>query len=55
MNADHIPCRERTFPFHLAPEYVHPLEVGVEEAMRSIISCGSGSTNLITDFRKTQV
>ena len=29
--------------FHLDAEHVHPVDVGVEEAMRSIISCGAGS------------
>lgn len=33
--------------FHLKPEYVYPVDVPVEEAMRSIISCGAGSTKLI--------
>ncbi len=33
--------------YHLPPEYVHPVDVSVEEAMRSIISCGAGSTNMV--------
>lgn len=37
--------------YHLKGEYVHPVEVPVEDAMRSIISCGAGSTKLIEAFR----
>lgn len=33
--------------YHLKKEFVHPIEVSVEDTMRSIISCGAGSTNLI--------
>jgi len=38
--------------FHLKGEYVHPIKVSVEETMRSIISCGAGSTKLIEAYRK---
>ncbi len=33
--------------YHVKGEYVHPVDVPVEEAMRSIISCGAGSSALI--------
>lgn len=33
--------------FHLAEKYVHPVDVPVQDAMRSIISCGAGSSRLI--------
>lgn len=33
--------------YHLPGEYVHPVDVPVEDAMRSIISCGAGSSPLI--------
>ena len=33
--------------FHLQGQYVHPVDVRVDDAMRSIISCGAGSTKLI--------
>ncbi|MCK5214342.1 MAG: DUF502 domain-containing protein [Candidatus Omnitrophica bacterium] len=33
--------------FHLKPEHVHIVDVSVEDAMRSIISCGAGSTMLL--------
>jgi uncharacterized membrane protein len=33
--------------YHLKKEYVHPVDVSVEDAMRSIISCGAGSTKLV--------
>jgi uncharacterized membrane protein len=33
--------------FHVKGKYVHPVDVPVEDAMRSIISCGAGSALLI--------
>ena len=33
--------------FHLEGKYVHAVSIGVEEAMRSIISCGAGSGAII--------
>ncbi len=33
--------------YHLKKEFVHPIDVSVEDTMRSIISCGAGSTKLI--------
>jgi len=33
--------------FHLPGCFVHPVDVGVEDAMRTIISCGAGSQVLI--------
>ena len=33
--------------FHLKAQYVHPVNVPIEDALRSIISCGVGSTKLI--------
>ena len=36
--------------FHLKGEYVHPINVPVEDAMRSIISCGAGSKALINSY-----
>ena len=36
--------------FHVPDKYVHPVGVSVEETMRSVIGCGSGSTNLISGF-----
>jgi uncharacterized membrane protein len=38
--------------FHLKGEYVHPVDVPVEEVMRSIISCGAGSKRLIADLNR---
>ena len=40
--------------YHLKGEYVHPVDVFVEDAMRSIISCGAGSSQLIDKY-KTQM
>lgn len=37
--------------YHLEGKYVHPVNVPVEEAMRSIISCGAGSTRLIEAYK----
>jgi len=36
--------------FHLKKKYVHLIDVPVESTMRSIISCGAGSTQLIDKF-----
>ena len=33
--------------YHLEARFVHPIDVPVEDAMRSIISCGAGSTKLV--------
>jgi uncharacterized membrane protein len=41
--------------FHLKGEYVHPVDVPVEDAMRSIISCGAGSSRLIKQYKKEAV
>lgn len=40
--------------FHLEGQFVHPVDVPVEEAMRSIISCGAGSTGLMKSHRQSQ-
>ena len=34
--------------------YVFPVDVSVEDAMRSIISCGAGSSSLISQLNKKQ-
>jgi len=39
------------FIYHLKQEYVHPTDVSVEDAMRSVISCGAGSEKLITGIK----
>jgi uncharacterized membrane protein len=36
--------------FHIPKKYVHPVKVSVEEAMRSVIGCGAGSSNLLDAF-----
>ena len=38
--------------YHLAERFVHPVDVTVEDAMRSIISCGAGSSKLIEAHMK---
>lgn len=35
------------FIYHLREEYVHPVAVSIEDAMRSVFSCGAGSDKLI--------
>ncbi len=37
--------------YHLEGKYVHPVDVPVEDAMRSIISCGAGSTRLLDAYK----
>lgn len=39
------------FIYHLKKEYVHPVNVSVEDAMRSVISCGAGSEQLIKGLK----
>jgi uncharacterized membrane protein len=36
--------------YHLDGKYVHPVNIPVQDAMRSIISCGAGSAKLMQDF-----
>jgi uncharacterized membrane protein len=38
--------------YHLESQFVHIVDVSVESTMRSIISCGAGSTKLIEEFGK---
>jgi uncharacterized membrane protein len=41
------------FIFHLKRESVHPVNVSVEEAIRSVISCGATSGKLIKAYSET--
>jgi len=34
--------------YHLEGKYVHPVEISVQDAMRTIISCGAGSDKLVS-------
>ena len=36
--------------YHLEGKYVHPVDIPVQDAMRSIISCGAGSEKLIKKY-----
>jgi uncharacterized membrane protein len=36
--------------YHVEGKYVHPINIPVQDAMRSIISCGSGSAKLMQGF-----
>jgi uncharacterized membrane protein len=38
--------------YHLKAENVYPVDVPVEDAMRSIISCGAGSSALVSKFNE---
>lgn len=40
------------FIYHVKKEYVHPVAVSVEDAMRSVISCGAGSGKLIAGLKR---
>lgn len=40
------------FIYHVKADYVHPVTVPVEDAMRSVISCGAGSDKLINGMKK---
>jgi len=40
--------------YHLRAENVFPVDVSVEDAMRSIISCGAGSSTLINKLREAR-
>jgi uncharacterized membrane protein len=42
------------FIYHLDQQYVHPVKVSVEEAMRSVISCGAGSGALLGKLCKAE-
>jgi uncharacterized membrane protein len=39
------------FIYHVKEEFVHPVDVSVEDAMRSVISCGAGSEKLIKGLK----
>jgi len=39
------------FIYHLNQKYVHSVNVSVEDAMRSVISCGAGSQALIKELK----
>ena len=41
--------------YHLEAKYVHVVDVSVESTMRSIISCGAGSTHLIEELGKNDI
>lgn len=36
--------------YHLDEKYVHPVDIPVQEAMRSIISCGAGTAKLLKEY-----
>lgn len=38
--------------YHIESRFVHQVDVPVEDAMRSIISCGAGSAKLVNAYRK---
>jgi uncharacterized membrane protein len=40
------------FIYHLDQQFVHPIDVTVEDAMRSVISCGAGSGKLVKALEK---
>jgi uncharacterized membrane protein len=40
------------FIYHLKREFVHHVDIPVEEAMRSIITCGAGSNKILKAYRE---
>lgn len=38
--------------YHLKEEFVHPVDAPVEDTMRSIISCGAGSKNILSKVKE---
>ena len=40
------------FIYHIPEKYVHPVDVPIEDAMRSVISCGAGSEMLVKKLQK---
>lgn len=42
------------FIFHLKSQYVHPVKVSVDHAIRSVIACGAGSSKLIEAYLRNE-
>ena len=40
------------FIYHIPEKYVHPVDVPIEDAMRSVISCGAGSEMLVKKLQE---
>ena len=40
--------------YHLDEKYVHPVDIPVQDAMRSIISCGAGTAKLLREYGPAQ-
>ena len=52
-----VPCGPNPttgYIFHMQPQYVHPVPIQVEDAFRSVISCGVGSKALLDAFHNIQ-
>jgi len=50
-----VPCGPNPttgYIFHMQQQYVHPVKVPVEDALRSVISCGVGSKPLLDAFHQ---
>ena len=50
-----VPCGPNPttgYIFHMQQQYVHPVKVPVEAALRSVISCGVGSKLLLDAFHQ---
>jgi len=41
------------FIFHMQPERVHPVEVSIEEVLKSVISCGAGSAKIMAAYNSS--
>jgi uncharacterized membrane protein len=40
------------FMYHMKRKYVHKVDYPMEEAMRTVISCGSGSRKILDSYRR---
>lgn len=50
-----VPCGPNPttgYIFHMQPQYVHPVPIPVEVALRSVISCGAGSKPILAAFHR---
>ena len=48
------PNRTSGLIYHLDEKYVHPVDIPVQDAMRSIISCGAGTAKLLREYGPAQ-
>lgn len=49
-----VPNPTGGFVYHLEPQYVHFIDVSIEDALKSIVSFGGGSDKLIESYRNLE-